>query len=714
MTVQRKGLEQLEGGGGGPEAEESFLNVRKYRQDELPSNVNTKEQLMKLPIEYLSENPARPLQHMVESSCTSSNNKLAIADAPENRQEEVHEYALNPLTYSVILILTVELLERFAFYGINYTQTSYLTGAYNKDWNSGMTSVEASSFVSISTAVAYTAPFIGALLADCVLGDYWVIILGMAFLYTPGLVLIQMTTIPHLFGPNFPTNLLSFGLLLLWPVGAGVIKSVVNIFGAKQYHPVLQSALIESYYVNFYMCINVGALVGGILVPLVAQHDIVTAYAIPVFMLAGGVCLFVSFSGRYVKRKPQGNLPQALGALRALFFRSTTNVNNAGRAPASEAFGGEERTGHEVPSIILMGAAYQAQQLRNVMIISALVVPFNVAYSQMATIFIVQGTVMQDALWGNIDAAMMNNCDAISVLICGVLVGTYFYPALAAQDIKIYTTYKFALGSLCGMLAIAWALVIEYYIHYKYAATGQKVSILWLSFSYFLIGAGEIFAISAAYEVAFAVAPKEQKALSSAINLFCIGGVPNLVCMTLFKLCAHWFTNADGNANIEDIRQYSEAKVYNYFWVLLGISFFGTAVNMLPSVRDWVADVEQQVVHRKAALAAMEEDEDAEPGEKRKLLDKKRMTSMTAPPSDEEESEGEPLVNSITRLRINPAAAGNGKPPARATPRPPIGTPNKVSLHVKRKERPQKKLAKQKREFVLLNRFGSQYGSTNA
>ena len=143
------------------------------------------------------------------------------------------------------------------FVRVSPTQTTFLTGAYDKQWNVGMTSIEASSCVSRSTAMAYSSPFIGALLADCLLGDYWVILLGMLFLYIPGLLIIVLTTIPKLLGEHFPKNLLKFGFLFLWPLGAGTIKSVVNIFGARQYHPQLQSSMLESYYVNFYMCINV-------------------------------------------------------------------------------------------------------------------------------------------------------------------------------------------------------------------------------------------------------------------------------------------------------------------------------------------------------------------------------------------------------------------------------------------------------------------------
>lgn len=97
-----------------------------------------------------------------------------------------------------------------------------------------MTSIEASSCVSRSTAMAYTSPLIGALLADCLLGDYWVILLGLLVLYIPGLLMIVLTTVPKLLGNDFPRNTLKFAFLFLWPIGAGTIKSVVNIFGARQ------------------------------------------------------------------------------------------------------------------------------------------------------------------------------------------------------------------------------------------------------------------------------------------------------------------------------------------------------------------------------------------------------------------------------------------------------------------------------------------------
>jgi POT family proton-dependent oligopeptide transporter len=210
--------------------------------EDLPNNVSTEEDLLGLPEECLSGEPAtaRPLLHITEFGSKT-------------------HHALQPMMYSVAFILIIELLERFAFYGINYTQTSFLTGVYDRYWNAGMESVTASTYVSISVAVAYTTPFLGAYMADSALGDYRSILVGSVCFYLPGLFLIAFTTIPGFLGQEFNRQALSFGLLFLWPVGTGIVKSCVNVFGARQFHPILQSSLIESYFVSFYMCINYGA-----------------------------------------------------------------------------------------------------------------------------------------------------------------------------------------------------------------------------------------------------------------------------------------------------------------------------------------------------------------------------------------------------------------------------------------------------------------------
>ena len=188
--------------------------------DDLPTNVSEESQLSMLPKECLAFSDdndemisptqrERPLRHVDKSG-------------------KEFFYSLKPMQYSVIFILLVELFERFSFYGIYYTQTLFLTGAYNKDWNAGFTAVEASSFVSASTMIAYTTPFIGAYFSDSLLGDYQSLVVGLFLFYIPGVALVVMTTVPKLLGDEFNNTLLTVGFLWLWPLGTGMIKSIVN------------------------------------------------------------------------------------------------------------------------------------------------------------------------------------------------------------------------------------------------------------------------------------------------------------------------------------------------------------------------------------------------------------------------------------------------------------------------------------------------------
>jgi POT family proton-dependent oligopeptide transporter len=534
--------------------------------EELPNDVSRHEQLSSLPKVCLNHSSKtkkeRPLRHVDENGFVST-------------------YALSPMTYSVIFILLVELLERFSFYGVNYTMTSFLTGAYDDRkhhhhdadrWNADMSAIQASSMVSISTAVAYSAPFAGAVLADCYLGDYKAMLVGSIFFYVPGLLLIMGSSVPHLWGlETFSRKALCMGLLVLWPVGTGIVKSIVNVFGAKQFHPLLQSSLIESYYVKFYMCINIGALIGGIVVPLVAQSDVTLAYTFPVAMLLVGIILFLFGTPRYVRHPPKGDMFKGVNS-------SWFSGKKAKKKTTTTA------TNDDV-SLSGLGTIFK---------ISALIIPFNIAYSQMATTFIIQGTVMERA-FGWIDAASMNNADAISVLVFGHLVGSHLYPYLNQKDIKLSTTNKFALGSTLGAMAIAWALYLEHKIYTQYTLDGTKISILWQALAYVLIGAGEIFAVSAAYEVAFTASPPEQKVLASALNLFCVGGIPNLLCLVIYNLCQAWFVPTTGKASqsISSLEDYVSAHVYKYFLVLFGIACSGVVLNTFPFVDKYVRSVEE-------------------------------------------------------------------------------------------------------------------------
>jgi len=290
-------------------------------------------------------------------------------------------------------------------------------------------------------------------------------------------------------------------------------------------------------------------------------HDIrsiTVAYTIPFVLLLVAVMVFVAGSKRYVIRVPHASQTEIVSV-------------------------DEETTGAVVD--------HKQPNFRDVALIMALIIPFNIAYNQCPTTFMVQGAVMEPFL-GFIEAPSLDILDSVSVLVAGFIVSSYVYPFLAKSNMKLATGYKFALGSAIGALAILWSLLVEKWIHEEYNRSGGRINVVWQAPSYILVGMGEIFSISTAYEVAFTASPPNKKAFACAFNLFCIGGIPNMLSLVLYRLCERWFQNNSGSGNIGRINDYAEAHVAKYFWLLFVIALLGVGVNLLQPVKNWISSVE--------------------------------------------------------------------------------------------------------------------------
>jgi POT family proton-dependent oligopeptide transporter len=84
-----------------------------------------------------------------------------------------------------------------------------------------------------------------------------------------------------------------------------------------------------------------------------------------------------------------------------------------------------------------------------------------------------------------------------------------------------------------------------------------------------------------------------MKTLASAANLLMVGSAPNVFCILLYNACGSWFLNARGTTNIHKLKDYASARVVNYFWVLEFVCILGVVINILPSIKNWVASIEE-------------------------------------------------------------------------------------------------------------------------
>lgn len=316
------------------------------------------------------------------------------------------------------------------------------------------------------------------------------------------------------------------------------------------------------------MSINIGALIGGLTVPIVVGQNPFAGYMIPVVVFAVGISVFILGSARYTKMKPQGKANLAVIAITGKAICGFQGLEKQ-----------RESNGGSHPDVLVSSV----RQLAAVFPVSALCIPFNILYGQMLAMIGAQGIVMKEVSF--IDAAWMQNFDSIAVIIAGFVIGGWFYPFYEKKTGKpMCLAHKFAFGTFLATLGMVYGLLIDVFIIKVYNESGSEVNILWQSPAFILIGFGEIFAISAAYEATFLIAPKNLKALSSSVNIFFVGGLPQYLINASILATKSWFVSSNGSDDLTTLDNYTTAGTIKYFGLMIGIGVFGILVNLIPAV----------------------------------------------------------------------------------------------------------------------------------
>jgi POT family proton-dependent oligopeptide transporter len=185
-------------------------------------------------------------------------------------------------------IIGNELAERFSYYGMRAIlvvfMTQYLMDASGKP--APMAASEATAYFHLFVAITYFTPFLGALLADGLLGKYRTIIL-LSIVYSLGHFCLALD--------DTRTGLLVGQALIA--LGAGGIKPCVSAHVGDQFGASNQYWL-GKVFSWFYLAINLGAFVAMLLVPwLLKTHGAPIAFLVPGLLMLLATGIF--WSGRY-------------------------------------------------------------------------------------------------------------------------------------------------------------------------------------------------------------------------------------------------------------------------------------------------------------------------------------------------------------------------------------------------------------------------------
>ncbi len=153
------------------------------------------------------------------------------------------------------MICSVELLERFAYYGLTSLLIIFLTS------NLGFSDTKAYATSSLFVAIGFAVPIVGGILADKALGLRYLINIGAI-----------LTLLGYGFISTFCTSekFFTFGLALI-AVGTGIFKGNLTILLGACYFP-KEASKQNRGFTLFYVCINIGALMSAIMCGYITKN----------------------------------------------------------------------------------------------------------------------------------------------------------------------------------------------------------------------------------------------------------------------------------------------------------------------------------------------------------------------------------------------------------------------------------------------------------
>ncbi|QFY43264.1 POT family MFS transporter [Candidatus Methylospira mobilis] len=368
------------------------------------------------------------------------------------------------LPAGIPFIVGNELAERFSYYGMRAIlvvfMTRYLVDASGTP--APMSDSEAKGYFHLFVSITYLTPFLGALLADGLLGKYRTII-ALSLVYCLG---------------HFALSLDStrMGLLLgqsLIALGAGGIKPCVSAHVGDQFGSSNQY-LLSKVYSWFYLAINLGAFVSMLLIPwLLEHHGPAAAFAAPGLLMLLATIIF--WSGRY----------------------RFVHIPPAGARFVKDALSGEGlRCLGRLTGIYLF------------------ITMFWALFDQTGSSWVLQSQQMDRVLFGyEILPSQIQAANPLLIVILTPLFYRVLYPAMA-RIVAPTALNKIAAGLFMTVAAFALSAWIQTQID-----TGIKPNIIWQLLAYLLLTSAEVMVSITCLEFSYTQAPLTMKSFVMALYM---------------------------------------------------------------------------------------------------------------------------------------------------------------------------------------------------
>ncbi|KAJ0611271.1 putative bacterial ABC-type protein transporter [Helianthus annuus] len=520
-------------------------------------------------------------------------------------------------------ILGNECCERLAYYGMSTNLVLYFVNNLHEH------SATASRNVSNWQGTCYFTPLIGAFLADAYLGRYWTIAM-FSIIYVMGMTLLTIAAAVPGLKPTcvskedcHPTGTgvaVTFLALYLVALGTGGIKPCVSSYGADQFDDADEEEKKHksSFFNWFYFSINIGALIAASL--LVWIQDNVGwgwGFGIPAVAMAVAVVSFFSGTQLYRNQKPGGSpltrIFQVVVASwrkrrvrvpddKSLLYETAdtkSTIEGSRKLDHTKDFSFLDKAAMELQSDHAKGSinpwrlctVTQVEELKSIiklLPIWATGIIFSAVYSQMSSLFVLQGNTMDLTINKfEIPAASLSIFDTLSVIFWVPVYDRAIVP-LARK----YTGHKSGLTqlqrmgvglviSIFAMLSAGILEVVRLGIVKRnnyYDVKHIPMSVLWQVPQYFLIGCAEVFTFIGQLEFFYDQAPDSMRSLCSALSLT-TNAFGNYLSSLLVTVVTATSTKGGKPGWIPD--NLNRGELQNFFWLLSGLSVVNFGVYLV-------------------------------------------------------------------------------------------------------------------------------------
>ncbi|KAF8402703.1 hypothetical protein HHK36_010791 [Tetracentron sinense] len=462
-------------------------------------------------------------------------------------------------------ILGNECCERLAYYGMGTNLVNYLKIRLNQG------NVTASNNVTNWSGTCYITPLIGAFLADAYLGRYWTIA-SFSVIYVFGMALLTMSASVHGLKPSCDENKIChptgsqsavlFVALYLIALGTGGIKPCVSSFGADQFdeNDESEKKRKSSFFNWFYLSINIGALfASSVLVWIQMNVGWGWGFGIPAVAMALAVVSFFSGTRLYRHQKPGGSPLTRISQVLVASFRKfqvkvpteksllyeiadkESSIQGSRKLDHTKQLSFLDKAAVETQTDCIKGSAdpwrlctvTQVEELKAVirmLPIWATGIIFATVYSQMSTMFVLQGNTMDQHMGPHfqIPSASLSLFDTVSVIFWAPVYDRIIVPLarkFTGHERGFTQLQRMGIGLVISIFSMVTAGILEVVRlnmvkrHNYYDLEYLPMSIFWQVPQYFLIGCAEVFTFIGQLEFFYDQAPDAMRSMCSALSL---------------------------------------------------------------------------------------------------------------------------------------------------------------------------------------------------